>query len=284
MAEPKGIPSKNEIQQLPKWAQVSFAARCARRVQPLFVAFWHDAPQEHVDAIERAISVTEKVAAKTAYIEEAFTDKATFIEEAVLAKAAAKAAAEAAARTAVEKAGVSRIRAARAGVAAAVAYTAVDAAATVIDTVNAACSAIDAIAAVSCATVANGAKRILSNIELESQIIMYIRRDFESLIDLVKEKNLKNKSTKTVEVFGLLWPDEEPNWPKMAQDVDLAEDKYEDKYEEYEPLRFLIDPGIATPKEISELYHEISKLYVMMGGSGIDFRTLRVREGAGVYV
>ncbi len=38
MSEKVNIPTEKEIGQLPRWAQVAFAARCARRVQPLFKA------------------------------------------------------------------------------------------------------------------------------------------------------------------------------------------------------------------------------------------------------
>ena len=48
-------PRKNDIAILPRWARVAFAARCARRVQPLFMTGWPDAPKEHVESVERAI-------------------------------------------------------------------------------------------------------------------------------------------------------------------------------------------------------------------------------------
>jgi hypothetical protein len=32
------IPTEEEIAKLPRWARVAFAARCARRALPLFVA------------------------------------------------------------------------------------------------------------------------------------------------------------------------------------------------------------------------------------------------------
>ena len=37
------------------------------------------------------------------------------------------------------------------------------------------------------------------------------------------------------------------------------------------PVHFLLDPGSATADEVAELYCEISKLYRMMGGSGVRF-------------
>jgi hypothetical protein len=40
MSQEITIPSEEEIKQLPRWAIVAYAARCARRVEPLFVFFW----------------------------------------------------------------------------------------------------------------------------------------------------------------------------------------------------------------------------------------------------
>ena len=49
------LPSVDEIRQLPRWARVAFAARCARRVLPMFTKHWPDAPREHVEAVTRAV-------------------------------------------------------------------------------------------------------------------------------------------------------------------------------------------------------------------------------------
>lgn len=40
----------------------------------------------------------------------------------------------------------------------------------------------------------------------------------------------------------------------------------------------LIDPGTATAEDIAELFHEMSVLYQMMGGSGIKFTVEEARE------
>jgi hypothetical protein len=50
------------LKQLPRWAIVAFATRCARRVQPLFVKLWPDAPKEHVQGIDQAIKLAEAAA------------------------------------------------------------------------------------------------------------------------------------------------------------------------------------------------------------------------------
>ena len=63
------LPTEEEIAKLPRWARVAFAARCARRAQPLFQKHWPDAPEEHVSAIEKAIHIAEHAAARAAYAE-----------------------------------------------------------------------------------------------------------------------------------------------------------------------------------------------------------------------
>lgn len=52
-----------EIGQLPRWAKVAFAARCARRFQQLFTKHWPDAPAHHIRAIDTAIGVSEHYSA-----------------------------------------------------------------------------------------------------------------------------------------------------------------------------------------------------------------------------
>ncbi len=55
------VVAKEELDKLPRWARVAFVARCARHVQPLFVARW-GASQEQIDAVEQAICVAERSA------------------------------------------------------------------------------------------------------------------------------------------------------------------------------------------------------------------------------
>src|SRR5437868_5117560 len=49
------LPTEEEIGELPRWAQIAFAARCARRVLPLFVRNWPDAPREYLTRLARAV-------------------------------------------------------------------------------------------------------------------------------------------------------------------------------------------------------------------------------------
>jgi len=50
------------------------------------------------------------------------------------------------------------------------------------------------------------------------------------------------------------------------------------------PLKLLVDPGTAGADEIAELLVEMSKLYRMIGGSGITFALTDVRKPLGVLV
>lgn len=45
-----------------------------------------------------------------------------------------------------------------------------------------------------------------------------------------------------------------------------------------EPFTLHLDPGTASPEEIGQLLHEISKLYQMLGGSGITFTPTEIEE------
>jgi hypothetical protein len=56
------LPTKEEIAQLPRWARVAFAARCARRALPLFSKYWPYARKDRVETATRAVEVTERSA------------------------------------------------------------------------------------------------------------------------------------------------------------------------------------------------------------------------------
>jgi hypothetical protein len=51
-------------ERLPHWTRVAFAARCARRVQPLFAEAWPEATPGRAGAVERAIALAERSAAE----------------------------------------------------------------------------------------------------------------------------------------------------------------------------------------------------------------------------
>jgi hypothetical protein len=53
-----------DLGQLPHWARVAFAARCARRALPLFAKHWPDALPDRRRAVVRAIELAERSAAQ----------------------------------------------------------------------------------------------------------------------------------------------------------------------------------------------------------------------------
>jgi hypothetical protein len=175
MADEFKLPSRDEIEELPRWAMVAFAARCARRVQPLFEARWPDAPSERVRAVDRAIGMSEQagaMAAASAGNARAFADAAR--------AARADATTEGAATVAQ-----AATYAARAAEAADPAYTT----GTVL-------AAARAAAVYGWATSAA------------------IRRDFEHLRAAASAESWTDRTPVPPAFFGPLWPDgEPPNWP-----------------------------------------------------------------------
>lgn len=56
------LPTRDDVLELPRWARVAFAVRCARQVQPLLVVHLPDAGVRAVQAVERAIHLAGNVA------------------------------------------------------------------------------------------------------------------------------------------------------------------------------------------------------------------------------
>ncbi len=100
MADDRGIAPDEEINELPRWARLAFAARSARRVQPLFKASWPQAPDKHIIALDNAITLAERSAADAdddAYAADYYgVTAASYAADFYAATAASYAAAEAA--------------------------------------------------------------------------------------------------------------------------------------------------------------------------------------------
>jgi hypothetical protein len=56
------IPAEVDIRGLPRWAQVAFAARIARRVLPLVQPVWLGVPESYLLALARAVDTAEQAA------------------------------------------------------------------------------------------------------------------------------------------------------------------------------------------------------------------------------
>jgi Domain of unknown function (DUF4375) len=62
---PTGKPDPAAVgaENLPRWAQVAFSARCARQVFPLWEEAWPDAPPDYREAVQQAVVLAELSAA-----------------------------------------------------------------------------------------------------------------------------------------------------------------------------------------------------------------------------
>lgn len=179
------LPSRKEIKQLSRWAKVAFAARCARRVEPLYLKHWPRAPQEYVMAVERAVEVAEQAAS-----------------------AADAAAADAAAAAA--DAAYSAASAAVTNTSSASASSAADAAASAY---SAAYSAASTSASASASSSARSAGL---------RAIPVIRQDFERIREAGQQRNWTHATPVPPAVFGPLWP-EGPlaDWPELPKPTKL---------------------------------------------------------------
>jgi hypothetical protein len=193
----KGTPTEEEIRQLPRWAQVAFAARCAWRVHPLFKASWPDAPQDQVDAVVRVIEMAENAAASPKSSKRFTTTAFNAAENArLIASMNTRLAAREAAHEAV-----------RVG-----AYAADAAAIAAMRSEDDQYSTYKAIRAAATAAERAGSK------ETESLVIAGIRRDFEHLFNLSIDNKWDDETPVSPDVFGKMWPYGEPDWKQIAQE------------------------------------------------------------------
>lgn len=180
-------PSFWDNERLPRWARVAFAARCARRVMPLFKKYWPNATKEHLTAVAKAVSVAE-TAARAAAIDASHTAYPAYPAHA--AADAAYAAAHAAAYAA---------HAATSAAYAAHAYTA---------------HIADAYAVADAAYAADAAWKALVTTATVRTVhtLSAPTRDFARLLLLAKEQNWTDDTPVPPEVFGPMWDGDPPPW------------------------------------------------------------------------
>lgn len=259
--EPR-IPTKEEIAELPRWAKVAFAARCARRVYPLFELGWPEAPAKHKKAIIEAIEFAEKAAADATFAAPAAADKADVVANnayddnaAAYAAYAARASADAV-RTAI---------AANTNVAA--------------DTVDDATDAADAADDVAPVT----------NVNYIILLISHIWLDFNELYITAISNKWTDDTPLPLTFFGPLWPDGEPNWKDILSEQDTKEVNKENKSEKGLSIQAVIPDYISAEQasvELIKLFDALSEYHIACGGNGLvieDFQTF-VKEGAFVEV
>jgi hypothetical protein len=187
LAKKVKLPSSTELRTLPRWAQVAFAARCARRVAPIYRYLWPDAPQADQTAVENAIRVSESAAGSAAFTADAFAPYA-------FAAFAAAAAAAVTYAAAVAKAAAYAVKAAAAAYAAKAAV--VDAAAAARYMAEAAATDDNNIVGVKINTL--------------------IRRDFDALLSWARNNSAADSTPCPPVVAGPLWPEGVPKgWPAL---------------------------------------------------------------------
>lgn len=195
------LPSKEKLEQLSLRAVVAYAARCARRVQPLY----HSDDPKHVEAVEQAILVAENFASSNADVRTAANANANANADAdaiadanavFVAFANANADANADANTAAKAAH----HALTAAIAAAkvVAYAA-DA--------NAADDAALAAAYAADAAYTARANDVITKANTDEKFIFACQTDFEKLLALTESSVSKLGNPIKLEELGPLWPE-----------------------------------------------------------------------------
>jgi hypothetical protein len=168
------IPTAEEIAALPRSAGMAFAARCVRRVVPLYRHAWPAAPDHHRAAVERAVRVVEQSAGEAERAAAAFATA----EAADAAGRASAGAAFDAARAAARLAGADSLPAAAFAVR----------------------GAADAL--VRAATYRTSLTRQLRR----------IRRDFDRIAHLAKTNGWTDETPVPADAFGPMWPNRAPDW------------------------------------------------------------------------
>ena len=268
-------PQEEDLRKLPRWAIVAFAARCARRVQPLFAKYWKDAPKEHIEAVDRAITLSE-ASARVGRPEASLSDAA----DAARVAAAAYAAVDAAAYAAADAAD-------------AAAYAAVDARA-------AADAAVDARAAARAAAYA-AARAAADAADAAAW------SDYDRLLELATAERWAHDAPVDPDRLGPLWPSGEPQgWPtahtpprepdpsrehtrafkRAVMDAVMRDVARESSVRR---LGIGIDVGEFTPADeasdlLAQLYDALNRYHIASGGSGLTVEDWRVLSASCVGV
>ncbi len=241
--------TKEELRKLPRWACVAFAARCARRVQPLFKFGWPGAPDEHVRAVDRAIALAE---------ESAHMGRADSL---ILDAARAAYAANAAARAANAAARAANAANAAARAARAAAYAA-NAAANAANDADADADAADAAAA---ARGADAAARGADAAARGAAADAAARADYELLVALSK-KNRNPEATVDVALLGPLWANGEPKWwPKEDRHIGMSTAMLPSPR-----IAVVWDPEVVPEDDYKEIMALLGELCRAAGAVGIQ--------------
>ncbi|MCA9304396.1 MAG: hypothetical protein KC996_09765, partial [Phycisphaerales bacterium] len=249
------IPTKAEIAELPRWAQVAFAARCARRVQPFYKHSFPDATRINIDSIENAISLAEKYAAHFGTPDTTASFVAARKAEAAGEDALVGLSASEIARDISESAANAAKAADRA--ARLVGPTSSELSWSVIDTARAGITG----ASWNAVKLANSA---LHANYLEHTIGMH--RDYLLIKELSSLENWTDGTPVPPEVFGPMWAEGEPEgWPEEEG----AHEPCCLKMEIASPAGMNESQSTVFNQKMAAFFAELSALHVGMGGTGL---------------
>ncbi len=287
MADEILLPTEEEIAQLPRWARVAFAARCARRVLPLFQRYWPNAPAEHLAAVTQAIDLSEQAAARAVKgVDDAATTARAANSAAHIANSVGNANANAnrAARAATSAA----VYAADAATRAAYAAYAADAAtravvvtqpaatdAAVSDAATYALNAADAADAATYATDVASYAGDTAAANAREDMAQSIVRDFKTILSTARTQNWSDSTAVPPSVFGPLWPDgPPPEWPAEDPTLQPVNSPAFTKI----AIKALIKPDVApeTVRDgLIELYRAMNEYHIASGAGVLTLEDFR---------
>ncbi len=252
--------TEENFRQLPRWANVAFAARCARRVLHVFLD-WTGASAVQKAAVKNAVSIAIVYSSRGDQHDDGLIH-------------VSNSAAHAAVRARAD--GDGDVRASAASLAAESAAAAAAAAAA------AGHPGLDcAIAAASAASAAAGVGGELAESDSDAAdaydaVASAQRHDYELLRETAKREHWTDDTLVSPEFFGELWPDGEPDWWPKAKTVEIKISANAQVGASMElappPLRVYVDPGDAPRDAITDFYVALAAYYKSLGGSGLRFK------------
>ena len=271
---------------MPRWARVAFAARCARRVQPLLL-WWANAPAHVIDRVDAAIEFSEGAAAGANYTERARADAyASAAFEAADCQAAGAgygyAAAARAAAEAAYAATAARSEAARGAPGTAETPHAAAAVAAAAEAAGAAASVAFAAELGRALAVADGGGALAAAVAGDDIFGVAVRRDFDQLLSNAARDGWTPQTPVSPSVFGPMWlGGEAPEWTSEARPT--ASETSPGRQE----LVLGVTVGDFTPTELAsekllELLGAINAYHIAAGGDGLQFDDMELFRAADV--
>ena len=231
----ESLPDEKDLLELPRWARVYFAARCAERAYPAIGYLSEEAKQ----AVNTAICTAYLVAGAASYeFDNRAADAARVIRAIDTVDDAAYAAAYAADAAQVIQI-ISSMRTTDA---------------TVNATVNAAAKAAQAAQA---AARAAETEFSLSTKSVFAEIIY----DYHNLLSLARENGWTDDTRIPRDTLEPICPSDSPDVPPTGEQSQPPSG-----------FEFYINPGNASKETIQDVFHALNELHRAHGGLGFEFR------------